>query len=149
MLSLGSCGSEATPDTERDAEVYAAVIRALAAQAPPDVTADDAPDRVIFVGPLDEESPISLEVQAATVEQFENAEIIRFVDHREEPIDSELPEAPVRDDGILILVGTVPGGSAPSVDAELYVDRDDVTRFTATAQRQDGEWTVVSLEPSQ
>jgi hypothetical protein len=148
MVSLGSCGSEATPDTERNAEVYAAVIRALAAQAPPDVTGNEERERVIFVGPLDEESPISLEVQAATLEHFENAETIRFVDHREEAIDSELPEAPVRDDGMLILLGTVPDGAAPSVDAELYLDRDDVTRFTATAQRRDGDWTVLTLEPS-
>jgi hypothetical protein len=147
-VSVGSCGSEATPDAEREAQVYAAVIRALVAQAPSHAIDDERSEPVIFVGPLDEESPIPLEVQAATVEQFENAETIRFVDRQEEAVDSELPDEPVRDDGMLILLGAVPAGTSPLVDAQLYLNRHDITPFMATVQRRDGEWTVVSLEPS-
>lgn len=149
-LVVNSCGSDGSPTTERDADVYAAVIRALADE-PPDpwrdrTDIDDERQRVVFAGPLDEEIAISLEVQAAVVEALDDLATIRFVDQRTEAIDDDEEGQPVLEGGMLVLLGTVPAGRSPSVDAERYLALDDAVQYVVTAEQSDGEWTVVNLE---
>lgn len=149
-LVVNSCGSDGSPMIERDAGVYAAVIRALADE-PPDpwrdrVDIDDQRERVVFAGPLDEEIAISLEVQAAVVEALEDLATIRFVDQRTEAIDDDDDEQPVLEGGMLVLLGTVPAGRSPAVETERYVALDAATQYVVTAEQSDGEWMVVNLE---
>jgi hypothetical protein len=74
-LAVGACGSGDPSEHEREANVYAAVIRALALDEPADPGAEtEELDRVVYVGSLDEERAISLEVQAAAVEMLEDDE---------------------------------------------------------------------------
>ena len=148
-LATVSCGSDGADATDRDAGVYVAVIRALAlgeaGEGTPGGTIDEL-DRVVYVGPLDDEQAIPLEVQAAVVEQLDELATVRFVDERAEAIDDDDEDAPVLEDGVLVLVGPVPAGGGPSVDAERYVDAGDTARLRVRLEPTDGAWKVVGVD---
>jgi hypothetical protein len=140
-LAVGACGSGDPSEHEREANVYAAVIRALALDEPADPGAEtEELDRVVYVGSLDEERAISLEVQAAAVEMLED-------DEKAEAIDETEDGEPVLEDGVLVLLGAVPTGRSPSVDAERYVDLDDHEHFQVSLERSNDEWSIVDLDP--
>jgi hypothetical protein len=142
-LAVGSCGSDATQATERDADIYGAVIRTLAPESPGAET--DELDRVVYAGPLDDQVEISLEVQVAVIDELDEFATIRFVDSRDEAIEEDEPGEPVLEDGVLMLLSAIPSGSAPSVDAERYVDDDEAARYRATLERSEGVWKVVKV----
>lgn len=148
-LAVVSCGSDGADATDRDAGVYVAVIRALApgeaGERTPGGTIDEL-DRVVYVGPLDDAQHIPLEVQAAVVEQLDELATVRFVDERAEAIDDDDEEAPVLEDGVLVLVGPVPAGARPSVDAERYVDAGDAARLRVRLEPTDGAWEAVGVD---
>lgn len=147
-LAVSSCGSGDPSEHEREANIYAAVIQALAPDEPADPGAEtEKLDRVIYAGPLDEEHAISLEVQAAVVEMLDDFATIRFVDEKAEAIDDTTDAEPVLDDGVLMLLGAVPTGPSPSVDAERYVDLDQDENFRISLERSDNEWSIVNLDP--
>jgi hypothetical protein len=146
-LAVGSCGSGGPSEHEREANVYAAVIRALALDEPADPGAEtEELDWVVYAGSLDEERVISLEVQAAVVEMLEDFATIRFVDEKAEAIDDTADGEPVLDDGVLVLLGAVPTGRSPSVDAERYVDLDDDEHFRIGLERTNDNWSIVDVD---
>jgi hypothetical protein len=147
-LAMGSCGSGDPNEHEREANVYAAVIQALAPDEPAGPGAEtEELERVVYAGSLDEERVISLEVQAAVVELLEDFATIRFVDEKTEAIDDTADDEPVLEDGVLVLLGAVPTGRSPSIDAERYVDLDDDEHFRISLERSDDEWSIVDLDP--
>jgi len=147
-LAMGSCGSGGPNEHERAADIYAAVIQALAPDEPAGPGAEtEELERVIYAGSLDEERVISLEVQAAVVEMLEDFATIRFVDEKSEAIDDTADGEPVLDDGVLVLLGAVPAGRSPSIDAERYVDLDDDEHFRISLERSDNAWSIVDLSP--
>ena len=148
-LATVACGSDSASPTDRESDVYATLIQALAPSEPTErATSEeiDELDRVVYAGSLDEEQPISLEVQAAVVEQLEDFATVRFVDERAEAIDDTDDREPVLEDGVLILLGRVPSGRKPSVDAERYVDIEDTVHVRVTVERADGDWDVASVD---
>jgi len=147
-LAMGSCGSGGPNEHERAANIYAAVIQALAPDEPAGPGAEtEELERVVYAGSLDEERVISLEVQAAVVEMLEDFATIRFVDKKTEAIDDTADGEPVLDDGVLVLLGAVPAGRSPSIDAERYVDLDDDEHFRISLERSDNGWSIVDLSP--
>jgi hypothetical protein len=48
---------------------------------------------------------------------------------------------------VLVLLGAVPTGRSPSVDAERYVDLDDHEHFQVSLERSNDEWSIVDLDP--
>lgn len=148
-LAAVSCGSNGTSATDREANVYVTLIRTLAPTEPAERRPgddSDEPDRVVFAGPLDEQQAISLEVQAAVVEQLEEFATVRFVDEPAEAIDDTDNREPVLEDGVLVLLGPVPSGRTPSVDAERYVDIDDSVHVRVTLEPADGDWEVATVD---
>ena len=146
-VAVGSCGTEDGQSVERGAQVYAAVIRALVSEPPghPDTEAEGS-DRVVYAGPLDEKADISLGVQVAVVEELDEFATIRFVDARNEAIDDHRRDRPVRESGVLVLLGAVPDGRTPSIEAARYVDVDDAARFRVKVERSRGQWRVVDVD---
>jgi hypothetical protein len=147
-LAVGSCGSGDPSEHEREANVYAVVIRALALNEPADPGGEtEELERVVYAGSLDEQRVISLEVQAAVVEILEDFATIRFVDEKAEAIDDTADGGPVLEDGVLVLLGAVPTGRSPSVEAERYVDLDDHEHFRISLERSNDDWSIVELDP--
>jgi hypothetical protein len=141
-LAVASCDDDDSEPRAHDAEAYAAVIQAIAPD-PPGEPVEEL-DRVVFVGPIDEDVNISLGVQASVVEDLEQFATIRFVDDRKEAIGGD-ETGPVMNDGVLVLLGTVPPGRSPTIRAERYVDVDDVARFRVTVRGSDDVWNVVDI----
>jgi hypothetical protein len=146
-LAVGACGSGGPSQHDREANVYALVLRALAPDEPADLDTETKElDRIVYAGSLDEENAIALEVQAAVVEMLEDFATIRFVDEKAEAIDDAEDGEPVLEDGVLVLLGTVPSGRSPSVDAERYVGLDDNAHFQISLERSNDEWSIVDLD---
>jgi hypothetical protein len=143
MAVIASCGDDDSEPRAYDAEVYTAVIQSLAPDPPGTPVAEL--DQTVFVGPIHDEVDISLGVQASVVEDLDEFATIRFVDDKEEAIGSDETE-PVKDDGVLVLLGTVPPGRSATVRAVRYVDADDVDRYRVTVRGSDDVWDVVDLE---
>jgi hypothetical protein len=146
-LAAGSCGSGGPSEHEREANVYAAVIRALAPDGSADLGAEtEELERVVYAGSLDEENAIALEVQAGVVEMLEDFATIRFVDEKAEAVDETEDGEPVLEDGVLVLLGAVPAGRSPSVDAERYVDLDNDEQFQVSLERSNDKWSIVDMD---
>ena len=143
-----SCGSDDPSATDRDVDVYVTIIRALAPEPGDRVPRAeiDELDRVVYAGSLEEDQGISLEVQAALVEELEDFATVRFVDERDEAIDDTDDRAPVLEDGVLMLLGPVPTGRSPSVEVERYVDADDEFGVRVGLERADATWAVAGVE---
>jgi hypothetical protein len=142
-----ACGDDGEDGAERsapEAEVYTAVIEALAPDTPGQVV--EELDRDVFVGPLNDEVDLSLGVQASVVDDLEDFATIRFVDDKDEAVGSDETK-PVIDDGVLLLLGRVPAGDSPAVRATRYVDVDDVARFRVTVEGSGERWDVTDIEP--
>ncbi len=89
---------------------------------------DDAGDPVLPVIYMASESgeTIAVGVQATVAERTTVDAVVRFADDRSEAVDDDLEGSPVKDDGVLMLVGEMPE-PAPSVTfpVTLYRSADD------------------------
>ena len=81
------------------------------------------------------DADISLEVQAGVVERLEDFVTVRFIDSREEAVDTSKPGDPVRGGGLLIGLGSVPpsDGSPMRLYADRYADAENVVAYQAGA----------------
>lgn len=142
-VALPSCGDDA-PDTPRAGRVYAAVVRAMV----PVLEGDEQVSRDIYVAAVDEAEPIPIGVQAETVEQLDEYSNVRFVDARDEAIATDEPDAPVRNEGVLVVVGSVPErGDEVRIDVERYVDERDDESYRLTVAQVGTRWEVVDPPP--
>lgn len=152
VLAVSACSTSPGSSDERTAGVYAAVIRAVAEEAPADFTAlEGHGDRVVYAGPLDDEVGIPLEVQVAVVEALREDDYatVRFVDDREEAIDTDDTAEPVLEDGVLVLLGEVPENGTPlAVDVRLYANSFYEVGFTAEVTDESDSWVAEVEERS-
>lgn len=147
VLTVSACNSGGPNEHERQASIYAAIIQALAPDTPPDPGAEPEEfDRVVYAGSLRDDEDIPLEVQAAVVEALEDFATVRFIDVRSEAIDDTADGEPVIEDGVLVLLGSVPSGPSPSVEAERYIDRRTDQRFWVRLESSDEEWSIVRMD---
>ena len=136
-----------TTPRERQASIYAAIIQALAPDTPGDPGAEPEEfDRVVYAGSLRDDEDIPLEVQAAVVEALEDFATVRFIDVRSEAIDDTADGEPVIEDGVLVLLGSVPSGPSPSVEAERYIDRRTDQRLWVRLESSNEEWSIVRMD---
>lgn len=136
--TLAGCSTAPSPEHEQAADAYEAVLRWVLADEPPGPDGMPAP---VFVEPLAYEH-IDLEVQVALIERLTEYEKLRFIDDREEAIDLELVDAPVRDAGVLIALGVVADESPTTVRVEVYRDRNDIAAYRLPMTRSGSSWTI-------
>jgi hypothetical protein len=123
----------------RDAAVVEQVIRSIVEDEP------TQPDVVPVVYVVGSETSISIDVQAAVAASLVNEMDIRFADERAEAIDESLEQAPVRDAGVLLVIGKVPNeGSRIDVLTERYRAGDDVDNVVVSLRWREPEWSVTS-----
>lgn len=146
-FAAGACGAPTSVTVEREADVYAVVIEALASDVLEERAPDEAePDPVIYAGPLEDEHVIPLEVQVSVIDQLEDLATVRFVDTWTEALHTTDEGVIILEEGLLVLLGPVPSGSSVSVDAERLVEPDRATIFLVHAEEDGGEWTVTEVE---
>lgn len=138
--SLAACGDD-PKDASRDGRVYGAVVRALVPV--PDDASDVGID--IYVVAADEDTSIPIGVQAETIDELDEYSNVRFVDDRDEAIAVDEPGLPVRNDGVMIVVGEVPErGERITIETQRYVSEADATDFTLSVEQQGQRWEVPS-----
>ena len=118
---------------EKDAAVYAAVVRWFAA--------DLDPATPIFLDGQDG-IEIDLVVQAGVLRLLEDFEVVRFIDTLSEAVDETIPGAPVRAMGILVRLGSISGDQEVSVTAGRYMSEDETTTYVFTLRGRQGEWEI-------
>lgn len=147
VVTAGACSSARPETVERDAQVYAVVVQALAVDALEELTPNRGqPEQVVFAGPLEDEPVIPLEVQQAVVEELEDFVTVRFVDSGGEAVSTTDEGRVILEDGLLVLLGAVPSDPTPSVTAERYLDPDHPRRFRVHMEESGGEWQAIGLE---
>ena len=104
LASCGDDGGSGDDTSSRDSDVYAAIVRSVAADQPHED--DETP--IVYVTPFPNEKPIPLDVQVGVVDAVADNATVRFVDEEDQAIDKGAEGEPVVDDGVLVRIGTVP-----------------------------------------
>jgi len=134
-FALASCDDDETPsDVVGPADAITAVVAWQAGEQEP-VIADDGEVQlpVIYVV-ADAGTKIDVGVQADVAESTVDWATVRFADDIADTFDPDLEGEPVRDDGVMLLVGPIP---EPARSIEL-----PLVRYTAV---DDGEPLVVEI----
>jgi hypothetical protein len=139
-MGLASCTTSSPIEgTARNAAVVEQVIRSIVEDEPTE------PDVMPVVYVVGGETSISIDVQASVAASLVNEMDIRFADERAEAIDESLEQAPVRDAGVLLVIGKVPNeGRRIDVLTERYRAVDDVDNVVVSLRWREPEWSVTS-----
>lgn len=145
MTGAASCTDD--DDTgARQVAVLVAAIRAVVDDAP--VADIDPPLPVVYVVGAGEVE-FAATVQADVAEDLQDEVDVRFADERDEAIDVDAVDAPVPDDGVLLMVGEIPAnGDTIGVPIEMYrSDRDQPGLMVFSMTADDEGWTVTATSP--
>ena len=147
VLAVASgCGtSRSGAVLQRETDVYTAVLRAALAEGPTTTARS-----LVFVAPLDEGSPLPLEVQAGVIAKLTKQAEMRFVDHPAQAIDTGTVGEPVLGGGVLFDLGTVPAsGTVVAMSAERYRTAADQATLRFSVRAIAGGWVaeVVADQP--
>ena len=138
FLGITACGSDHKgPVSITTADAYSAAIRWYldSNDAAPATSAsgDNGDPLILYVAP-DSGKAIDEQTQASVVSDLAamtDRVTVRFADVRDDALDLEAPDVPVKDDGVLLIVGAVTEGPPPvDVDVAVYRNADDESTFT-------------------
>jgi hypothetical protein len=141
--TIAGCGGDDddAPPAQPDASAYAAALRPFLPPGDP----EDQPN--VFVAPFEE--TLALEEQVAIIELVGDDYDLKFVDDAATAVDAEAVGRPVRDDGLLIVLGTIAPEPPYVVRVEDYRNEDDVSAQLVTLVWLTDHWAVASQEPVQ
>jgi hypothetical protein len=137
VAGCGGGGDASGP--EPDASAYAAAL------APSMPVADPEEHPNVFVAPFEE--TLALEEQVAIIEILGEDFDVKFVDDAASAVDTDAVGRPVRDDGLLIVLGTLPAEPPYVVRVEEYRREDDVSARLVTLVWRTDRWVVASEQP--
>jgi hypothetical protein len=111
----------------------------------PEVPADGSRP-VVYIARLGDE-PFPLEYQVAMIETVEETHDMRFVDDVDAAVDRNTSDAPPRDDGLLIGVGTISAVAPHVVRIEIYTAAGRIEAHKVTLSVRNDMWRVDTSEP--
>jgi hypothetical protein len=111
----------------------------------PDVPADGSRP-VVYIAHLGDQ-PFPLEDQVAMIETVEETHDLRFVDDVEAAVDNGTSDAPPRDDGLLLGIGTIPAVAPHVVRIEIYTTAGRIEAYRVTLSVRNDMWRVDTSEP--
>lgn len=135
----GEAGGDEADWEDRSVEIYSGIIAHLGAEIERDPEASGTP--TVFVEGLDG-ATIPIEVQVGVVGALEEELTVRFIDERSEAFDEAVEEAPVRDDGRFVELGTIPDGTDVEVAVRAYRSASDAEERSYRASESAGGWDV-------
>lgn len=149
-----SCSSASTADhTVSTADAYSAAIRwyldSVDTPTPADTvgTAPTGPV-VVYVAPASGKA-INSQAQASVVREMSDMTdvvTVRFADARDDALQIDVEAMPVKDDGVLLLVGEVPNSTAPvAVKVAVYHDATDTHTFVMTVTESGDSFVATSV----
>ncbi len=101
---------------------------------------------LVYVARLGDE-PFALEDQVEMIAHVGEAYDLRFVDDVAAAVDDEDVEAPPRDDGLLLGIGTITSTVPHTVRVEVYTAAGSVDAQKLTLSVRDDVWQVDAREP--
>jgi len=155
LFIAAACDSAGTGTTTvSTADAYVAAIRWYVDSvpvAPPTVTTDSVDDgpTLVYIAPADG-NPIDASAQASVVSalaDMSDSIEVRFADVRDDAIDLETENEPVKEGGALLLVGKVAEGTPPvEVSIEVYhdIEHDESFQMRIVRSGSDG-YTVTAV----
>jgi hypothetical protein len=141
LAVIAGCGGSDGGVSPVGAAGYSAVIDGFA----PPVGADGSRP-VVYVARLGED-PFALDDQVAMITAAEDDYDLRFVDDIAAAVDTEESDAPPRDDGLLVGIGTISTPAPHVVRVEIYRAAGLVDAHKVTLTVRDDVWRVESTEP--
>ena len=149
VCGLGVVGAGCTdlsPSKERASDVYATVIRWFVDNADTREPPSDEEPMKVFVEPRGEGSSINVDVQAEVVTAVEDVATVRFIDGRDEALETTEDGATVvRDGGILIACGPVPNDATDvTLELDQYLDETTVRTYRFALTRSGDVWKIQS-----
>jgi hypothetical protein len=139
--AVAGCGDgdgDGSPVPAPDASAYAAALAPFMPVADP----EEQPN--VFVAPFEE--TLALEEQVAIIELLGEGYDVKFVDDPATAVDADAVGRPVRDDGLLVVLGTIPAEPPYVVRVEEYRRQDDVSAQLVTLVWRTDHWDVASEE---
>jgi hypothetical protein len=146
VVALVACASDGSPSgPDRTVGVYEGIIRWSLSDEPAPPTQSKPP--VVYVVTVDGDS-LSPGAQTDVVRDLKDDVTVRFADHRAEAIDDRAPGDPVRDGGVLLLIGAVVHGTGPlAVDLTVYRSASAERPTRVRLEQRAEDWTVTAAAP--
>ena len=141
LAVVSGCGGDDDGVGPVGADAYTVVIDEFLPPVP-----SDGSRPVVFVARLGEE-PFALEDQVAMIAAVEESFDLRFVDDIDAAVDNEDSDAPTREDGLLLGIGTISTAVPHVVRVEVYRAAGMVDAHTVTLTVRDDVWRVDTSEP--
>ena len=69
---------------------------------------------------------------------------LRFTDAQVDALDEDVEGRPVKDEGVLVIVGVVADGSPVDVEIEVYRNEGDVRSYVLELTGDDDRWQVTA-----
>lgn len=130
VATLSSCDDEIEPDVVGPADAITAVVAWQADEQEPVIAENGEVQLPVIYLVADAGATIDVGVQAAVAESTVDWATVRFADDIADTFDPDLEGEPVRDDGVMLLVGPIPE-PARSIELPvvLYTSVDDGEPF--------------------
>jgi hypothetical protein len=143
-VAIGCSGPSTPRSTVAAGEAYAAVVR-WAVVISPEASASATAKPIVFVASSSGE-PIDAGDQAAVAAATRDVAVVRFADLRNDALDLTLVDRPVKDAGLLLLLGPVAtGGATADIAVEVYRSVVDDRSFSVSVAPAGGpDLTVTS-----
>ena len=141
MVAVSACDNSDDDTRPIGAEAYSAAIDEFLPAAP-----DDGTRPVVYIAHLGDK-PFPLEHQVAMIEVVEKTHDLRFVDDVKAAVDPEHSDAPPRDDGLLLGVGTISAVDPHVVRVEIYAAAGRIEAHKVTLSVRNDAWRVDTSEP--
>jgi hypothetical protein len=136
VVGAAACGSDEAPDSSDvdPAAALTAIVEWQAGEQEP-VVDDNGEIRlpVIYIASADGDT-IDVGVQAQVAESTVDIATVRFTDDKGDAFDGDLDDQPVREDGVMLLVGPM-----PDAGPEMLVD---VTRYSSAERSEPFQLTI-------
>ena len=141
LVAVSGCGGTEDGPEPIGAAGYAAVIDDFLPPIPPDQSRP-----VVYVARLGDE-PFALADQVEMIAAVEEKYDLRFVDDIAAAVDDEDSDAPPRDDGLLVGIGTISNVVPHIVRVEVYRAAGVIDAHKVTLTVRDDVWRVDTSEP--
>lgn len=147
IAACGSDGSGAAPTVEPAGALTAVVGWAVDGLEPVVDDAGDVEPPVVYIAAKSSDT-IGAGVQAAVVEATTDTATVRFADDRHEAVDDNADKQPVKDDGIMLVVGEFPTSTrVVTLEVELYRALDDAASYVVEISAAPAGISVTSSQP--
>lgn len=147
LVALGGCSTASGGDRDvRTAGIYEAALRwALMEERLRPTEDGDLP--VVYVVASDGD-PAPPEVQVEVVKNLMDDANLRFTDLRDDALHPDEEGRPVKDEGLLVLVGMVPEeGLLVDIAVSLYRSEEENRPFLLRLAGSGARWNVTDAEP--